>query len=123
MIEKCEEQRCGTCPFLKTGNIIKFKNGKTWHVKTRMTCKATNVVYAITCSVCESFYIGQIQDLRKRITFHKQQINHREYRHLKVSSHLFNCSQGTFSVAPIFQCKDSNRLLLETNEQRNNKCT
>lgn len=116
-VQKCGEQKCGTCPHLTTGNSITFKNGKTWHIKSTMTCKATNVVYAITCPTCGSFYIGQTQDLRKRVTLHRQQIHHKEYRHLKISNHIFNCGKGTFNITPIYQCKDSNRLLLESKEQ------
>ena len=79
--------------------------------------KCTNVIYAITCPTCGSFYIGQTQDLRKRVTLHKQQIHHEEYRHLYVSNHLYHCSKGKFNIAPIYQCKDSNRLVLESKEQ------
>ena len=116
-ITKCGEERCGTCPYLRTGNSITFKNGKTWQVRSIMTCKATNVVYAITCTTCGSFYIGQTKNLRKRVTLHRQQIHHEEYRHLTVSNHLIHCSKGTFNIAPIYQCRDSNRLLLESKEK------
>ena len=101
----------GTCPYFRTGNFITFKNGKTWYIKSIMTCKTANIVYAITCTMCGSFYIGQMQNLRSNI------FNHEEYRHLTVSKHLNNCSKAMFNIAPIYQCKESNRLLLESKEK------
>ena len=38
-VEKCGEQRCGTYPILSTGSSIEFKNGKSWQIKSIMTCK------------------------------------------------------------------------------------
>ena len=116
MVKKCGQDRCGTCEHLKSGNIIKFKNGQIWKIRSNMTCKAQNVIYAIICSKCESFYIGQTQNLRNRVTLHKQQIHHPEYRHLTVSEHLYRCSKGKFDILPIYQCQQANRLILESKE-------
>lgn len=117
VVTKCEEPRCGTCNYLKTGNSITLKNGKVWTIKSTMNCKARNVIYTIICTKCESFYIGQTENLRNRVTLHKEQIRHKQYRHLAVSEHLEKCNNGNFTIMPIYQCQDSSRLIRESKEK------
>ena len=84
-VSKCNEPRCGTCECILTGNKLQLRNGKTWTIKTNMNCKATNIIYITKCDKCESFYVGTTENLRNRVTLHKQQINNEQYRHLTVS--------------------------------------
>lgn len=116
-VTKCGEKRCGTCEVLITGNSITFKNEKSWKVNSQMNCKAKHIIYVIICSKCKSFYVGQTEDLRKRVTLHKEQIRHKEYRHLKVSEHMDSCNKGNFEIMPIYQCMNTNRLFRETKEK------
>ena len=102
---KCEEPRCGKCDLLITGDTLKLKNGSTWKIKSQMSCKSKDIIYMIICPKCQDSYIGQTQDLRKRVTLHREQIKHEEYRHLPVSKNLFKCNNGTFKIMPIYQCK------------------
>lgn len=116
-VSKCNESRCGTCKVIITGNSITLKSGKTWEIKSPMDCKSKNVIYVITCCKCNSFYVGQTEHLRKRVTLHREQISHQEYRHLEVSKHLAQCNNGEFQIMPIYQCKNATRLFRETKEQ------
>ena len=116
VVNKCDEPRCGTCQYILTGSKVTLKNGKQWTIKTTMNCKASNIVYTIICTKCQSFYVGQTEHLRKRVTLHKEQILHKEYRHLKVSKHLHSCSDGEFKTFPIYQCTTSSRLFRESKE-------
>ena len=116
-VTKCGETRCGTCNLLITGNSMKLKNNKVWQIKSPMNCKSRNIIYIVVCSKCESFYVGQTERLRKRVTLHKQQINHEESRRLSVSKHIEKCSGGDFKIMPIYQCDNSNRLTRESKEQ------
>ena len=95
-VTKCNEPRCGTCNLIITGQSITFKNGKTWKVNSDMNCLSINIIYAIICPKCETFYIGQTENLRNRVTVHKEQIKHEKYRHLHVSEHLNLCNGGNF---------------------------
>ena len=45
----------------------------------------------------------------KRVTLHKEQIRHDQYRHLTVSEHLKTCNDGKFKIFPIYHCKDPSR--------------
>ena len=62
-------------------------------------------------------YIGECQDLRKRTTVHRQQINDPRLRILPVSEHIANCSTGNpkFLMIPFFKMKNEN--LLERGEK------
>ena len=82
-----------------------------------MNCKSRNVIYIIVCPKCESFYVGTTENLRKRVTLHKQHIRHEEYRHLAISEHLSKCSKGNFKIMPIYQCINTNRLIREAKEK------
>lgn len=116
-VTKCNEPRCGTCPHIITGNKITLKNGKMWTVRYNMSCKSREIIYIIICPKCDSFYVGTTENLRNRVTLHKQHIRHEEYRHLAVSEHLFKCSGGNFKIMPIYQCINANRLTREAKEK------
>lgn len=59
VVSKCGDSRCGTCPYLKTGDSISFKCGQTLYVNENMSCKSKNLLYCITCNHCGEHYIGQ----------------------------------------------------------------
>ena len=82
-----------------------------------MNCKEGNVIYLIICAKCESFYVGQTENLRKRVTLHKEQIRHDQYIYLTVSEDLKICNDGKFKIFPIYHCKDPSRLIRESKER------
>lgn len=43
-VSKCEDPRCGTCPFLQTGPSIFFKNGMHFNVNSIMNCKSKHLL-------------------------------------------------------------------------------
>ena len=54
---------------------------------------------------------------KKRVTLHKEQIKHEEYRNLTVSKYLHKCNDSNFNIMPVYHCESSNRLLRETKEK------
>ena len=58
-IQKCTDKRCRTCPDLIEGTSVVFNNGKKFTVKQNMSCGTKNVVYALICTTCGDFYIGE----------------------------------------------------------------
>ena len=57
----------------------------------------------MTCIKCEAQYIGETgNELKTRMTVHRQQIKHADVRHLKVSKHMFECNRG-FTVFPFYK--------------------
>ena len=82
-----------------------------------MTCKSLNVIYILLCTNCKKFYVGQTENLRKRVTLHREQICHENYRLLNVSHHMANCNDGNFGVFPIYKFSGNvNRLQREQKE-------
>ena len=91
-VSRCNEPRCRTCDLIITEDSIKLRSGKTWTIKSSMTCTSKDIVYIIFCPKCKNSYVGQTQILRNRITLHKEQIIYEQYRHLQVSKHQAECN-------------------------------
>ena len=77
-----------------------------------MNCKTKNVLYMITCNNCKAQYTGKTNStLARRLTVHRQQIRHEEYRKLGLSKHLQECNKfcdikDMFKVTPFFKVND-----------------
>ena len=51
---------CNYCPYLnKTERIKSTTTGKTHPAMRNVSCRSSNLVYAITCQVCGMQYVGQ----------------------------------------------------------------
>ena len=62
-----------------------------------MSRKSRYLIYVITCPNCRSFYVGQTEHLRNRVTVHKEQIKYEKYRQVNVSDQLAKCSNGNLA--------------------------
>ena len=82
-----------------------------------MACRSKDVVYII-CRKYKNSYVGQTQRLQNRVTLHKEQITHEQYRHLLVSKHLAECGEGKFEIMPIYQCKGQSSIEKECIEKQ-----
>jgi hypothetical protein len=106
-VSKCNNKRCGTCKHLHEGNSIKFqRNAKPFTVKKSMSCTSKNLIYTLICNGCDAKYIGQTNDLRKRVTVHRQQIKDESLRKLPVSKHIHTCAKNItpqFSIFPFYK--------------------
>ena len=116
-VTKCNEPRCGTCNLIITEESISFKNGKTLRIMSDMNCQSRNIIYTIICPKCENFSIGQTENLRNRVTVHKEQIKHNKYRLLQVSEHLNSCNGGNFKICPIYNLYNGTRLSRRSKEK------
>lgn len=104
-VQKCGRPNCGLCNFLLEGQFYKSKSGYTFKVKFPMSCDVKNVIYIIICNGCKEEYVGETNELRKRMTVHRQHIRDPKVRILKVSGHIDTCStsEPKFSVFPVFK--------------------
>jgi hypothetical protein len=56
----CTNKRCRYCPLIdKTGNITSNVSGEVFSCKKNISCKSSNVIYSITCQICNKQYVGQ----------------------------------------------------------------
>ena len=117
-VTKCLRPNCGVCVHLIEGHQYTFRCGKTFIVKSDISCLAQNIIYSLICRGCSKEYIGQSSNLRKRMTVHRQQISHEEVRLLKVSKHIDECStlEPKFLVFPLMKT-DSNATIRREKEE------
>ena len=92
-VTKCNRSNCGLCSQLIEGTEFDFKNGKIFKVNAPMTCNARIVVYVILCRGCNELYIGETNNLRKRVIVHNQQIRDSSKRMIPLSGHIDKCSK------------------------------
>ena len=113
---KCKNTKCGICENIIEGESFTFKNGPTFKVKTDMSCTSKNLLYVMRCEGCGEDYIGQTgNELRKRMTVHRQQIRNPELRMIPLSEHLSKCAKSSskkFSVFPE-EAKEQQRIIKE----------
>jgi hypothetical protein len=57
---KSKKRKCRYCPLLNTsGTTTCTVSGKTFRTKKKVTCRNSNLIYCITCKVCNKQYVGQ----------------------------------------------------------------
>ena len=111
-ISKCNRPNCGVCEHLITENKFVFQCGKTFNVKTTMSCEVRNLICVIRCGECQEEYIGETgETLRHRLTVHRQQIRDASTRMLYVSGHIANCAKNQsikFQILPLYKMQNNN---------------
>ena len=116
-VSKCNTPRCGTCNMIIECSTFTFRNGFVFTVRANMNCKSRNVIYAIICDNCNDFYIGQTgNELRQRMTVHRQQTRNNDLRFLHVNKHIHRCSNNVFKVIPLYQMYSNDTIQRETKE-------
>ena len=102
-IAKCGFVRCRTCPNLEECNFFysKITNQKFHPVLNScisLNCMTENVVYLISCKLCDLQYIGETKNsIQRRFTGHRSSINSGKtnqliHHHFHKDNHdLVNC--------------------------------
>ena len=52
--------RCKTCDHIQLGNTI-MKEQERYQIRCSFTCQSRNVVYLLTCSICNKRYTGKTE--------------------------------------------------------------
>ena len=103
-IQKCGARRCGTCPFVDNSNnffssSINLKCYPNTAGLAYLNCKTENVVYLISCKVCNFQYVGETKNsIQKRFSGHRSSIRKGEsnqliHKHFQEDCHgISNCS-------------------------------
>ena len=120
----CRSHTCHTCKYISPGNIVTI-NHTPHNIRTKLDCSSTHVVYAIQCSKCNLFYIGQTtQKLRQRFAAHRSDI--RTHKNTTIALHFnlpgHNLDQH-LEITPLTQITKSdleehNKLQLTTLENK-----
>ena len=72
----CNLKRCRYCDLLnKSGNITSFTTGSSHNCMSNISCRSSNLIYAITCNKCGIQYVGQTSvRLKDRFVHHFRDI-------------------------------------------------
>ena len=101
-VSKCGSKNGKTCVILITNNSFSSnltKRSFSTHSFNDLSCKSDNVVYAIECTLCGLIYVGGTKgELRKRMNWHRSQINNGGdqllYRHFNLPDHSVLSMKG-----------------------------
>lgn len=104
-VTRCGRANCALCAHLIEGTYFQSKSGHQITVKFSMNCDVKNVVYVMICKGCCEEYVGETNDLRKRMSVHRNHIRDPNRRILRVSSHIANCidREPKFNVFPLYK--------------------
>jgi hypothetical protein len=68
--KRCENLNCKTCSYSNNNEKIYLTENFILPVFSENNCLSKNILYIIYCSFCNTFYIGQSQDLKSRMYNH-----------------------------------------------------
>jgi hypothetical protein len=69
-----------------------------------ISCKTKNLVYAIICSNCGEFYVGETKiELRTRMTVHRKQTIQQDLTIIRANEHFHHCSGRHFKIFPLYK--------------------
>ena len=68
--KRCENLDCKTCLFSNNNEKVSLTRKFTLPISCKSDCQSKNIIYIIYCSFCNTFYIGQSKDIKKRIYKH-----------------------------------------------------
>jgi len=57
----CGAERCAVCPYIVAADTFTSAEGVTYKVRNKMTCKSTNVVYAVFCKRCDRYVYEMLE--------------------------------------------------------------
>ena len=118
IVSPCNDNRCGTCKHIFSGNEITSKDGTKIYTNANMNCKSSNLIYCIKCPNCEEIYIGQTGNaLSERMRVHRQQVREAGYRQIPLSAHIETCGGGNFFIFPFYKMKSPRDTLRELKER------
>jgi len=99
----CTNNRCKACNYIIRSNAFQSSTNKTnFKLKSRFTCKSSNLVYLITCRCCNLQYVGQTgRTLADRIRDHLSNIRTKKSTPIALHFNLPNHSITDFAITAI----------------------
>jgi hypothetical protein len=65
--KRCTNPDCSICKFSNTDSSLRLSDNFILPFFDNSDCNSLNVIYILKCNFCESFYIGQTNNLKNRI--------------------------------------------------------
>ena len=103
-------RKCRYCPLLDTsGTIISTRTKCTYKCKQKMTCKSSNLIYCIQCTICHKQYVGQtLNTLQQRFQEHFEDVQKATVekdigRHFNLADHQGSKNMKIFILDFIYE--------------------
>ena len=105
----CTRPNCDLCRlgYLKIQTEVKSPTGATlFKLYKRFHCNSMNILYLLTCPVCNKQYVGKTEDCRHRMNNHKKDVRNPKQKTLYADKHFKNCLIQKFGELkePLFFC-------------------
>ena len=96
----CRRVFCLYCNKLnRSGNIISVLNNRRYRTRTNVSCRCTNIIYALNCLRCGKIYVGQTKRrLMDRLMEHFRNIRQQCQTHIVGRHYNSNTHQGVEDV-------------------------
>jgi len=135
---KCMSKTCKCCSHITTTKTFTSTHTRRqYNIIDPFNCRSTNIIYLITCSLCNKQYVGETQrQLSHRLTDHRSNIalhkNTPIANHFNLPGHSVNNIQitpiCTVTVAEACSCREDDRklknaLLRKESYWQNQLCT
>lgn len=72
--QQCNKNKCVTCKYAASGSCYIETESFTLPILANSSCDTMNCIYVIKCVKCNKFYIGQTNNLKKRLSTHLSSI-------------------------------------------------
>ena len=124
-ITRCKSKNCKTCDILITDNTFtsNFTN-KTYQTLSHenLTCRSSNLVYAINCTLCGLVYVGETGGrLNIRLNGHRSNINKSSdqliYQHFNQPDHSI-LTMKVHIIEKIYHASNNSKLSTPFRRQR-----
>jgi len=85
-----------------TDQFKSISNNKTFKLRNNSNCSSTNLVYVITCSLCNIQYVGETGDtIRNRMNRHRSNIRLNQNTAVSIHFNTANHNLSHLTVTPI----------------------
>lgn len=101
--EPCGIRKCLTCLTIQNKDTFESSTyNKTYPILTNCNCNSRNLIYLITCSLCEKQYVGETGNpLRNRLNNHRSDIKTKKPTSVALHFNLEGHSYKNLQIIPI----------------------
>ena len=97
----CGKTRCKTCNHIQPGSKVK-KGQDTYDIRGNFTCQSRNIVYLLTCNICNKKYVGETeQTLNGRCRGHESNMRANNDNILSKHYKEYNHTSEDYAVTAI----------------------
>ena len=102
-VTQCGRKKCKTCKIIHEGPYFRCtNNNRRFRIRENLNCESLNVIYVITCDVCQKQYVGHTtQKLADRVNNHMSCIRTRKHTPVSLHFNLPGHSINNLKICPI----------------------